>query len=228
MPSYLITGASRGLGLGFAEVLLRNPNNIVVATARNPAGSPDLQQLKAKHTDGRLHIIQLDVSSVESVRKAAEETARLLPSGLDTLISNAGPIHPQPQFEDIDLDVLVEEVGFNLKSTITVIREFTPLVRKSEAKRIAVISSILGSIELGQGFNGLANAYSISKAALNMTIRKWSAYLKDEGITMSIIQPGKTNLPTAYRILSIVDLPFAKYRQAGPPTPPLAMESWSG
>jgi NAD(P)-dependent dehydrogenase (short-subunit alcohol dehydrogenase family) len=70
-----------------------------------------------------------------------------------------------------DLDVLVEEVGFNLKSTITVIREFTPLVRKSEAKRIAVISSILGSIELGQGFNGLANAYSISKAALNMCVQ---------------------------------------------------------
>jgi NAD(P)-dependent dehydrogenase (short-subunit alcohol dehydrogenase family) len=63
---------------------------------------------------------------------------------------------------------LIDEVGFNLKSTIIVVREFLPLIRKSEGKKIGIISSVLGSIEYAGNMIGLANGYSIAKAALNM------------------------------------------------------------
>ncbi|KAI9147860.1 oxidoreductase [Paramyrothecium foliicola] len=216
---------SRGLGLGFATVLLKNPQNVVVATARNPSASEGLQQLKAAYPDGRLHLVQLDVADVASVRRAAEETALLLPSGLDNLVSNAGPEMPQASFEDMcvavalhecDLDALMEEVGFNLKTTITVIREFLPLVRKSEAKKIAVISSILGSIDYGYQMVGLANAYSVSKAALNMLVRKWSSYIKNDGIITAIIHPGWSG---ATQIGSGISDWIAKYAPETPNLP---------
>jgi NAD(P)-dependent dehydrogenase (short-subunit alcohol dehydrogenase family) len=61
-----------------------------VATARDTARSPGLQELKAHAKAGRLELIDLDVTKVESVRIAAEKTAKILPEGLDNLISNAG------------------------------------------------------------------------------------------------------------------------------------------
>lgn len=54
-----------------------------------------MQDLNAKHTDGRLHLIDLDVTKPESVHHAAEVASKLLPGGLDYLISNAG-VNPQP------------------------------------------------------------------------------------------------------------------------------------
>jgi NAD(P)-dependent dehydrogenase (short-subunit alcohol dehydrogenase family) len=90
MPSFLVTGAGRGLGLGFVKHLLQDKNNVVVATARNTAGSKGLQDLKAQDQGGRLILIDLDVSNAESVSKAVEKATKSLPEGLDYLLSNAG------------------------------------------------------------------------------------------------------------------------------------------
>ena len=72
------------------EMQLKNKENTVIATARNTAGSSGLQELKAQHQDGRLVLLDLDVTKPESIRAAAEATNQLLPGGLDNLISNAG------------------------------------------------------------------------------------------------------------------------------------------
>lgn len=114
MPSYLITGTSRGLGLGFATELvcffaypfridsfeltpclhgkqLKDPKNLVIATARNTAGSSGLQKLKAEYpSNERLVLLDLDVSKVDSIRAAVKTLEPLLPNGLDNLVSNAG------------------------------------------------------------------------------------------------------------------------------------------
>ncbi|KAL6694005.1 putative short-chain dehydrogenases/reductase [Trichoderma pleuroticola] len=195
MPSYLVTGSSRGLGLGFVTELLKEKDNVVIATARNTATSTGLQELKSKHRDGQLHLIDLDVTNIESIRRAVQETSRLLPGGLDNLVSNAG-VNPSPltSFEDIDVKELVDEVSFNLTTTLLLLREFVPLVSKSEAKKILIISSVLGSTELGASMPNLQNAYSTAKAALNMMVRKWSAVLKDQGITTVLLHPGYSAL----------------------------------
>lgn len=69
---------------------LKNKDNIVIATARNTTDSSGLQELKSQTDSGRLFLIDLDVSKLESVRAAAAKTAQLLPGGLDNLVSNAG------------------------------------------------------------------------------------------------------------------------------------------
>ena len=61
-----------------------------MATARDTAGSSGLQKLKAHNNDGRLILIDLDVTKAESIKSAAEQTAKVLPEGLDHFISNAG------------------------------------------------------------------------------------------------------------------------------------------
>lgn len=134
MPSYLVTGSSRGLGLGFVTELvsqfdtvyphlkydhsyfmkqLKGNDNVVIATARNTAASTGLQELKSKHRDGQLHLIDLDVTNIESIQRSAQETNRLLPGGLDNLISNAG-VNPNPltSFEDMFVFPTPLRLGF--------------------------------------------------------------------------------------------------------------------
>ncbi|KAH8802554.1 hypothetical protein F5884DRAFT_887211 [Xylogone sp. PMI_703] len=188
MPSYLITGSSRGLGLGFATELLKDPNNIVIATARDPTSSKGLQDLKAKYSD-RIHLIKLDVTNQASIDKAVKETSSLLPSGLDNLISNAGYTgDPFATWETMDVHTTTQEVAFSVETHISVIRSFHPLVLQSQQKIILVISSVLGSVELAPMFP-ISNSYSVARAALNMAIRKWSGVMKD-GVTMALIHPG--------------------------------------
>ncbi|KAG9233059.1 putative short-chain dehydrogenases/reductase [Amylocarpus encephaloides] len=191
MPSYLITGASRGLGLAFATELIKNNENKVIATARNTTGSSGLQDLKKQYPDSRLVLFDLDVSKPESIQAAAKATEKLLPNGLDNLISNAGVSYSAlTSFEEMGIEDFTNEVNFNITTPILLLKEFVPLVRKSEAKRILVITSVLGSIQLGASMPGLANGYSVGKAALNMLIRKWSAVLKGDGITTALLHPG--------------------------------------
>lgn len=110
MPSYLITGSSRGIGLGLVTELVRvsllikqsilinctdieqlkDKNNVVFATARDTAGSSGLPELKAKHLDGRRYLLDMDVTKLNSIHAAGEAANKLLPGGLDHPISIAG------------------------------------------------------------------------------------------------------------------------------------------
>lgn len=192
MPSYLITGSSRGLGLGFVTNLLQNKDNTVVATARDTAGSSGLQRLKANDEDGRLILIDLDVSKVESIRTAVDQTATVLPEGLDYLIGNAGRSggSPMKTFDELEVEELEQEVSFPITALLLLIRGFLPLVRKSKAKKILVISSIVGSITIAPNIIDLGNVYGIARAALNMMTRKWSTPLKTQGVTIALVHPG--------------------------------------
>jgi NAD(P)-dependent dehydrogenase (short-subunit alcohol dehydrogenase family) len=67
-----------------------------------------------------------------------------------------------------NIDDFQKEVNFNITSVLLVLREFVPLVRQSQDKKIVVITSGLGSIQNASHLPNLANGYSVSKAALNM------------------------------------------------------------
>lgn len=99
-------------------------------------------------------------------------------------------------------------------SQIQIVRLFLPLIRKGTERKFVFLTSLLGSIETAIGFPDLSNAYSISKAALNMyamrffffvsflsfcssnttsgrrLVRKYGAALKSEGITCVLLHPG--------------------------------------
>ncbi|KAF2673280.1 putative short-chain dehydrogenases/reductase [Microthyrium microscopicum] len=191
MPSYFITGAGRGLGLAFTKELLQDPKNHVIASARNPSGSKGLQELITKYPKNQLSLVQLDVTDEKSIANAVKETEELAPNGIDNFISNAGIASDELiPFSDVDLKTFGEDLNFQLVATISLFRAFLPLIKKSEQKKVLVLTSVLGSIELGIGMPGLANTYSIMKAGLNMLWRKWAAELKGDKVTVVLIHPG--------------------------------------
>jgi len=191
MPSYFITGASRGIGLAMVEALLKDKKNFVVASARNPGTAKHLQDLSSKFPKEQLALVQFDITDPESIKRGAAEASTLLPNGLDYLVNNAGVNYqPLTPFEDIDYDLFSKEVYNNTVAPVQVGNAFLPLIRKSTEKKIVFITSELGSLQIAGHLPNLANVYSISKAALNMLARKWGATLKKEGITAVLIHPG--------------------------------------
>jgi NAD(P)-dependent dehydrogenase (short-subunit alcohol dehydrogenase family) len=91
MASFLVTGASRGLGLAFVQRLSALPVSevgTVFATARSQ--SPELEEL-AKQSAGRVIVIKLEVTDETSIKQAATKVGdKLGGKGLDVLINNAG------------------------------------------------------------------------------------------------------------------------------------------
>ncbi|KAI8877859.1 hypothetical protein K501DRAFT_278046 [Backusella circina FSU 941] len=84
---YVVTGASRGIGLVYVKQLSSQEGNVVYAGARNPEGSNGLMALV---DNKKVFSFTIDVNSRESIEKAVAKVAETATEGIDVLISNAG------------------------------------------------------------------------------------------------------------------------------------------
>ncbi|GAA5912322.1 SDR family oxidoreductase [Sporobolomyces salmoneus] len=193
MPStYLITGSSRSLGLGYTRELLEAGHR-VVAAVRNPDKAEQLDSLKQRHGD-KLYLVKCDVTDVQSTKDAAETLEKsgfLSEGGLDAVLANAGVLgggwNKSSEFSEEDLSYNLKT---NLYGVINTVNAFLPLLKKGQGKQIFVTSSVLGSIGGPYGGMPAASAYAISKAAVNMYTVKLATELADEGFTVVPFHPG--------------------------------------
>jgi NAD(P)-dependent dehydrogenase (short-subunit alcohol dehydrogenase family) len=83
-------------------VKLKNTENYVIASVRNPSKATELQTLLSKYPKERSTVVQLDIDSAESIKNAAAEVSKILPDGLDVFVSNAGVnFQPTAIFEEL-------------------------------------------------------------------------------------------------------------------------------
>jgi NAD(P)-dependent dehydrogenase (short-subunit alcohol dehydrogenase family) len=176
MPTTLITGANRGIGLALVREF-QSKGHTVIATARDPASAKDL-----KATGAELHA--LDVSDASSIKALAEA---LKGKPIDFLINNAG-LGDRADISRLDYDRFEEILRVNTIAPIRVLDALTPNLAAGKEKIAAALSSQLGSIEnTDMGF-GLA--YRVSKAGLNMGLRTAAHTLSAQGITLLALHPG--------------------------------------
>ncbi len=85
---YVMTGATSGMGLSAARQLLQDPGVMMIVGARNPGTATELKQAA---TADRLHVLDLDLASLESVSHFAERAVTLLDGAvIDGIGCNAG------------------------------------------------------------------------------------------------------------------------------------------
>lgn len=185
--SILITGANRGIGLALTAELLKGGHR-VLAVARNPAKASDLEKLRGAHGQ-LLEVIELDVTSDESVKKAAANVEKMI-EGLDVLVNNAAvfPEEGDESIFDMDLEHFREAFETNVLGVIRVTRSFVPLLEKGRNPRIVNISSGAGSVTAKHDHGYYA--YSASKAALNMVTRALAAEFRPRSICVVAMTPG--------------------------------------
>ena len=184
MPSALITGANRGLGLEFARQYLGDGWQ-VYAACRNPASASELRRL-AGNSDDKLRILAMDVTDPASIQAAATE---LDGEAIDLLLNNAGVIGPRGQaIGNIDYDAWAEVLAVNTIGPMRVSEGFVEHVARSDRKLIVTLTSGMGSI--ADNSSGGSIVYRSSKAAVNMVMRSLAIDLAPRGITCAVVNPG--------------------------------------
>lgn len=189
MPSVLVTGANRGLGLEFVRQYTGDGWR-VLAACRAPERATELNEI-ATGSGGRTTTLALDVTD----RAAVQALAASLSDPIDILINNAGQMESWDEaFGAIDYAKWEGLLRVNLFGPAWVSHAFAPHVAKSDRKLIAMMSSGLGSMTENTDGNrnpaGKLYMYRSSKAALNMLVSKLAADLKDRGITVVAMGPG--------------------------------------
>jgi NAD(P)-dependent dehydrogenase (short-subunit alcohol dehydrogenase family) len=197
MPTVLITGANRGLGLEFVRQYLKD-GATVIAACRDPAAAQPLAQL-ARDYHSALHLLEVDVADSASVERAA---ARAPHGAIDILINCAGVMgHTGQRLGSIDYDDWMHVLEVNVLGVARMSEAFLERVAKSERRLIVTITSGMGSI--ADNTSGGAIPYRTSKAAVNMLMRSAAVDLKSRGIACVVMNPGwvKTDMggPNATR-----------------------------
>ena len=183
MPTVLITGANRGIGLALARGYAAEGWR-VHACCRHPDKARDLKTLKEGSGD-RVAIHRLDVTDGLKVANLSRELAG---EAIDVLINNAGVGGPRGGFGETDFDRWQPVFAVNAFAPLRVAERFVEQVARGERKLIVNISSKMGSI--GANVSGDSIIYRASKAALNQVSKCLSVALAPRGITVILFHPG--------------------------------------
>ena len=183
MPTVLITGANRGIGLGFARSYAGDRWR-VFATCRDPKAATDLRAL-ADGSKGAVTVHRLDVTSAADVSALAREVGG---EQIDVLLNNAGKAEPQRRSGAMDYDAWATTMAVNAMAPVRMAEAFGSNVARSERRVMAAITSGMSSI--GDNTSGGYIAYRSSKAALNMAMKSLSVDLRARGIVCVVLNPG--------------------------------------
>ncbi|MFC3714194.1 SDR family oxidoreductase [Sphingoaurantiacus capsulatus] len=173
MPSVIIVGASRGLGLEFVRQY-RADGWDVHASVRSEEDAAAPRELGAT-----THIADItDEASLKAMAGA-------IGGPVDVMVINAGVGSREVKLDEVDAAEWTRVMTVNALGPLLVARAIGPKVK--DGGTIAALSSIMGSIaESGGG----AWSYRMSKAALNMGLSNLALELKGRGIKVVTLHPG--------------------------------------
>jgi len=176
---WLVTGASKGLGLALVRQLLA-AGYAVAATSRNLA---ELQNAVPAAPEYFLPL-RMDLSSEASVRQAIETTISTL-GGLDVVVNNAG-YGQLGGLEEITDQEVRQNFEVNVFGLLSVLRYATPHLRQQGAGRVFNISSIGGFTGAFPGWG----VYCGTKFAVAGLTESYAAEMKDFGVYATVVYPG--------------------------------------
>jgi len=193
--SILITGANRGLGLGFVQEFLKltPPPKSIIAVCRSPDQAPELKKLAASHKI--VHILGLEVTDPNQYDKAVDEVKKIVgPTGLNILINNAGIMDKSLSSLAVQTkENIMKHLDINCVTPVLLTKAFLPLLEQGskggDSSAVIMISALLGSTQYANFFPG-AYPYKYSKSALNMATYCMADELKSKGVMVMAIHPG--------------------------------------
>ena len=178
MQTAVITGANRGLGIEWVSRLLEM-NWKVYAGYRDSLGGLELIQ------NDNLTTLKLDVSK----RSSVDDFASNIESNVDLLVNNAGvPDGRWRNLTEIDDEWALEVININSLGPLRVVQALYPKMKGGGLTKIAMISSLMGSID--DCHMGRSYAYRASKTALNMLTAAMKKECIEDNISFVIFHPG--------------------------------------
>jgi NAD(P)-dependent dehydrogenase (short-subunit alcohol dehydrogenase family) len=176
----IITGANRGLGLEFVKQYAADGYE-VIACSRKINKKDGLHGLQASYKN--ISIYKLDIANFSSI----DQFANLFKKPIDILINNAG-VYPDSSIDHVDYKAWLDAFKINTLAAFKMTQTFLPHLKKGKLKKVASLTSKMGSIDDNSG--GSEYLYRSSKTALNMVMKSLSIDLKPFSLSMITLHPG--------------------------------------
>jgi 3-oxoacyl-[acyl-carrier protein] reductase len=175
----LVSGGSKGLGLGIVKALLRDGHKVATFARRE---TPEIAELRAGHPDSFLFIVgdMTEPATFPGIVKQAE--ARF--GRLSGLVNNAG-IVAEELLARQNPDDIERLLAVNLRGPLMLTRQAVRGMMIAGRGRIVNISSIVSV----SGYKGTV-AYSATKGGINAMTRALARELGGRGITVNAVAPG--------------------------------------
>jgi len=180
--SVIVTGGSKGIGNGIAQVFAAQGARVMIAARGEEGGNAAVDALRA--AGGTAEFCQCDVSNWDSVRGMVDHTADAF-GGLDILCANAGAF-PQTKIVDMDPDEWDQVMATNLKSAFLCVKAAIPHFEKAGGGRVVLTSSITGPVT---GFPGWSH-YGASKSGQLGFLKTACMELSRYNVTINAVMPG--------------------------------------
>ena len=188
-PTVLITGSNRGLGLEFARQYAAKGWN-VIATCRTPEAATELQELVA--ANNQVVIDTLDVTIDEQVAALAEKYES---QSIDVLLNNAGIYGAleKQTWGGFGYEELKQVFDVNTIGSLRVTEAFLDnVLAASDQKKIVSLGGGMGTLKIGTLFPG-HYFIKMSKAAHLMAMGVLQRKVKDKGVIVTMISPGRVD-----------------------------------
>lgn len=223
----IVTGANTGLGLETARALAEKGATVVLAVRNLDKGRAAVERIAARRPEARVSLQALDLTSLDSVRRAASEIGAAHPR-VDILVNNAGVMYT-PKSRTADGFEL--QFGTNHLAHFALTGLLLPQLLAAPGSRVVSVSSIghrirsaidLDDLAFEKGYSRVA-AYGRSKLANLLFTYELQRRLAAAGVGTSALaaHPGLSatellrNSPAILRVLEIPLRPLAQSAAMG-------------
>jgi NAD(P)-dependent dehydrogenase (short-subunit alcohol dehydrogenase family) len=201
MSNIVITGTSSGFGRAMVETLAADGHTIFACmrdtAARNAKPAQELSKLGTK--GGRVHVVEMDVTSDTSVTHAIDKIVSETGGAIDVLVNNAGRLSAGVQ-EAYTLDQVKGLFESNVFGLLRVNRAVLPHMRKRGSGLVINTSSIMGRYSLP-----CLGVYCATKFAVEALVEAQRDELKAVGIDVVAVEPGAFPTSVADNALWVFD-----------------------
>jgi len=175
----IVTGSTKGIGLGIARAYVREGARVVV----NSRSVEDCARV-VRELGPAAVAVAADLSRSDEVRRLAEEALRVLDGRVDILVNNAGQprVAPSESLAESDYRYTLD---LNLNGCFVLTQEVVRGMLDAGSGNVIHVSSMNGTVPFPQRL-----AYCVSKAGLNMMTKVMAIEWAARGVRVNAIAPG--------------------------------------